>query len=126
MNAKSILVSILIILLSISSFSQQELKHLFILSGQSNMQGLKPEESFIPKLISEFGEGSVIVVKDAMGSQPIRRWYKNWKFPDGQSSDLKPDLYDVLMNKVLLAINNQELRLLHLYGCKVSEMPERN
>ena len=49
--------------------------HLFILSGQSNMAGLKPEESFIPAVEKEFGRDNVIVGKDAHGGQPIRRWF---------------------------------------------------
>ncbi len=55
----------------------QDGKHLFILSGQSNMVGLKPEESFLPQLEAKFGKGNILIAKDAMGSQPIRRWYKN-------------------------------------------------
>ena len=60
-------------------------KHLFILSGQSNMAGLKPEESFIPTVEKEFGKDKVIVVKDAHGGQPIRRWHKQWKSAKGEA-----------------------------------------
>jgi len=35
-----------------------------------------------------------------LGSQPISRWYKNWKSPSGESVDLKGDLYDKLKNKI--------------------------
>ena len=31
-------------------------KHLFILSGQSNMQGHRPEEAFVPAIKVAFGE----------------------------------------------------------------------
>jgi hypothetical protein len=48
--------------------------HLFILSGQSNMDGLDPDESFTPMVEAEFGAERVIVVKDAHDGQPIRRW----------------------------------------------------
>ena len=61
----------LIALLLISSTTliahAEEGKHLFILSGQSNMAGLKPEESFIPTVEKKFGKENVIVIKDAQG-----------------------------------------------------------
>ena len=49
-------------------------KHLFLLSGQSNMARFKPEKVFIPAVEAEFGRDNVIVIKDAQGGQPIRRW----------------------------------------------------
>ena len=67
--------------------------HLFILSGQSNMAGLRPEESFIPNVEEAFGKDHVIVVKDALGGQPIRRWYKNWEAADGSRPESTGDLY---------------------------------
>ncbi|QDV82436.1 sialate O-acetylesterase [Planctomycetes bacterium TBK1r] len=51
-------------------------KHLFILSGQSNMQGHRPEEAFTPAVKEALGEDNVIVVQDALGGQPIQRWFK--------------------------------------------------
>lgn len=84
-------------------------KHLFILSGQSNMAGLNPAESFTPMVEKEFGSQNVIVVKDAVGGQPIRRWYKNWQAPPGRSQTAQPDLYDSLMNKIYPAIKNVKL-----------------
>lgn len=84
-------------------------KHLFILSGQSNMAGLKPEESFIPAVEAEFGAENVIVIKDAQGGQPILRWYKDWKSPDGSEPDAQPDLYDRLMTKVDTAVKDEKL-----------------
>lgn len=91
-------------------------KHLFILSGQSNMQGLKPEESFIPTVDQQYGKGKSIVVFDALGGQPIRRWHKAWKSgPNKQSQAPKGkklvlgDLYDRLMTKVRAAIKNQQV-----------------
>ena len=38
---------------------KKEGKHLFILSGQSNMLGLKPEESFTPTIEAQFGKENV-------------------------------------------------------------------
>lgn len=84
-------------------------KHLFILSGQSNMAGLKPEESFTPTVEEAFGADHVIVVKDAHGGQPIRRWYKDWKDAEGAAPDSTGDLYDRLMAKVRPAIEGQEI-----------------
>jgi hypothetical protein len=89
--------------------SAQHSKHLFILSGQSNMVGLKPEESFLPAIESALGKNNVIVVKDAMGSQPIRRWYRDWKPLEGDTPPAQPDLYDSLMKKVNAAIANQRI-----------------
>jgi len=84
-------------------------KHLFILSGQSNMAGLKPEESFIPTVEKAFGKETVIVIKSAQGGQPIRRWYKEWKDAAGNKPAKNGDLYDVLMNKVKPAVKGQKL-----------------
>ena len=69
----------LIALVSVSSVNAAgNKKHLFILSGQSNMERLDPNISFTPTVEAAFGKNNVIVVKDAMGAQPIRRWYKKW------------------------------------------------
>ena len=85
-------------------------KHLFILSGQSNMAGLKPEESFIPAVEKEFGRDNVIVVKDAHGGQPIRRWFKQWKSAKGEAFKGAGDLYDRLMGKVKASIKDQKIQ----------------
>lgn len=84
-------------------------KYLFILSGQSNMAGLHPEESFTPAVEAAFGKENVIVVKSAYGGQPIRRWYQN---PGNRKESEAPsptDLYDSLMNKVRPAIKDQKI-----------------
>ena len=54
-------------------FAVEEGKHLFILSGQSNMQGHRPDEAFNPTVEKAFGTESVIVIQDALGGQPIHR-----------------------------------------------------
>lgn len=80
-------------------------RHLFILSGQSNMARLDPQRSFIPELAAEFGRENVIVVKQASGGQPIRRWDRHWyarlpatdaAMPAGDSGDL----YGLLLQRV--------------------------
>ena len=78
--------------------------HLFILSGQSNMQGHRPQEAFLPAVQKEFGEKGVIVVQDALGGQPIQRWYKKWESPQGEQPKTAGDLYGRLMSKVSAAI----------------------
>ncbi len=87
----------------------QQGKHLFMLSGQSNMARLNPEESFTPLLAKTFGSQNIVVVKHAVGGQPIRRWYKNWKAPaDKPSLVAAPDLYDSLMLGVQQAIGSSK------------------
>jgi len=78
---------------------------LFILSGQSNMAGLKPEISFTPTLQKAFPGDEIVVVKSAQGGQPIRRWLKDWKGPDGiEVRTVKlGDLYETLMGQVQAA-----------------------
>ena len=94
----------------------EETHHLFILSGQSNMAGLRPQESFTPAVTHAFGRKYVTVVKDAQGGQPIRRWYKDWKPARGiapktraelrrharpiEKRAIQGDLYDRLIKKV--------------------------
>jgi hypothetical protein len=92
-------------------------KHLFILSGQSNMAGLDPSQSFIPAVEKAFGKENIIVVKDAMGGAPIRRWYKAWKPakgwlpPKGESMPMPDaDLYARLMTKVKAAIEGRRIK----------------
>ncbi|WP_372895068.1 sialate O-acetylesterase [Stieleria sp.] len=84
-------------------------KHLFILSGQSNMQGHRPDEAFTPAVKEALGEDNVIVVQDALGGQPIQRWFKDWKAPDGSQPKTTGDLYDRLMGKVTPAIEGVDL-----------------
>ena len=73
------------------------------------MQGLRPHESFTPTVEAEFGKENVLVIKDALGGQPIRRWYKNWKPFTGNELVTIGDLYDSLMNKVNPAIANEKI-----------------
>lgn len=85
--------------------------HLFILSGQSNMASLDPKPSFIPAVEKEYGKDNTIVVKFAKGGQPIRRWYKDFKYPDNREIKNKKqigDLYDVLMKKIKAAIKGKK------------------
>ena len=52
--------------------------HLFILSGQSNMQGMDPETGFMPEAKTLFKGDEVVYIKVAKGGQPICRWLEEW------------------------------------------------
>ncbi len=84
--------------------------HLFVLSGQSNMQGHRPDEAFTPAVEKALGADNVIVVQDALGGQPIQRWFKEWVGPDGEKPKTTGDLYDRLMSKVRPAIEGKDLK----------------
>ena len=73
------------------------------------MAGVRPQESFTPAIEGEFGKENVIVIKDAVGGQPIRRWYKDWKPLEGGQPKTQPDLYDTLMVKVNTAIKDEKI-----------------
>jgi hypothetical protein len=83
---------------------------LFILSGQSNMAGLDPDVSFTPAVKAAFPGDDVLVVKSAQGGQPIRRWFKGWKPPEGSTvkTDRNGDLYDTLVARVKAAVGNKK------------------
>ncbi|MFT5129830.1 MAG: hypothetical protein ACI8W8_003459, partial [Rhodothermales bacterium] len=83
--------------------------HLFILSGQSNMQGHRPDEAFTPTVEKALGAENVIVIQDAHGGQPIQRWFKGWTAPDGSKPKTTGDLYDRLVGKVKPAIEGKTL-----------------
>lgn len=102
------LIAFLILLPSIPLLADPA-KHLFILSGQSNMVGLKPQQSFTPTVAKHFGQESVIVVHSAQGGQPIRCWFRDWKPEKGEAPKGNGNLYDVLMKKVAAATEGQEI-----------------
>lgn len=85
-------------------------KHLFILSGQSNMRQPLPD-SFRQVASKVFGEDRVIVVTHAHPGQPIRQWYKKWTPPKGVEPDDKENgkLYEALLARVKKAIAGQSL-----------------
>lgn len=101
---------LVLIIFFISSCSENKKKHLFILSGQSNMVLLNEKETFIPMLEKKFGKNMILVVKDAKGGEPIRRWYKKWNEKSKENNNLNPineygkdsigNLYDKLITKV--------------------------
>lgn len=107
---KTLWISLLALaVLAIDPSAFAEGKHLFILSGQSNMARFNEQVTFIPAVEAEFGEANVIVVKDAHGGRPIRRWYKGWEAPAKEKNQEIGDLYDRLMAKVKEATEGEEL-----------------
>jgi Carbohydrate esterase, sialic acid-specific acetylesterase len=92
--------------LALADFNEKKV-HLFILSGQSNMSGLHPDESFTPSVKKAFSGDEIIVVKDAHGGYSIGAWYEKWKPPQGQEVKTTRPLYDRLMTKVKEAINGK-------------------
>ncbi|NCG26281.1 MAG: acetyl xylan esterase [Verrucomicrobiales bacterium] len=76
---KKIILSLIPFLLAFNSIKAEEKPfHLFILSGQSNMQGMKPEAGFVPEAKKLFNESEVGYIKVAKGGRPIRLWVKEW------------------------------------------------
>lgn len=71
---------------------------LFVLSGQSNMVGLNPANSFIPFLKSAFPDDEIVVVRDAENGQPLRRWY---------AREEPRDLYDRLLGQIKPALREE-------------------
>ena len=65
-----------IFVFSFSAQADDHGKHLFILSGQSNMQGHRPDEAFTPMVEKELGKEKGVGVQDARGGQPSHRWWQ--------------------------------------------------
>lgn len=65
-------------------------KILFILSGQSNMQGLDEQLTFVPRVEEQYGKENVLIVKEAVGGRPIRMWVHDWAAAPGWKID--PDI----------------------------------
>lgn len=82
-------------------------RHLFILSGQSNMQRLKVAQSFTPLISAALGAENILVIKEAWGGQAIRRWCKNSAAL--ADTDKHGDLYERLITRVHKAINGLKL-----------------
>jgi Carbohydrate esterase, sialic acid-specific acetylesterase len=86
-------------------------KHLFVLSGQSNMFHMDTDVSFTPAVEKAFGKDNVIVAKNAKTGAPLLQWDKDYKWPEGRAipqgrkkpgkedkTELKTgELYDSLM-----------------------------
>jgi hypothetical protein len=77
------------VLVLVSAAAKAGDRHLFILSGQSNMAGLKPEAAFLPELKKLLPGADIQCVKFAKGGQPIRKWVPTWD-AIAAKSDLGP------------------------------------
>ena len=85
-------------------------KHLFILSGQSNMARFKPALWFTPGISKEFGTDNVIVSFHAQGGQPISKWYKKWKSTKGDTDPNPGKIYDDLIGATKAKIDGEKIR----------------
>jgi hypothetical protein len=75
-------------------------KHLFLLSGQSNMSRFQHKQFFIPAVQAAYGEDKVIIIKNAQGGQPISKWYKAWASSKGEKPKETGQLYDSLIENI--------------------------
>jgi hypothetical protein len=106
-----LIATVMVLLSTLPAKASQKGQHLFILSGQSNMDYMDPEISFIPEVEKAFGKDNVIIVKDAHSGKPIRLWYKKWKPAKGDAPQAPAwDLFDRLMEKVYLAIKDRKIQ----------------
>ena len=85
-------------------------KHLFILSGQSNMARFKPALWFTPGISKELGADNVIVSFHAQGGQPISKWYKEWKSSKGETDPDAGKIYDAMMEATQTKIDGERIR----------------
>lgn len=86
---KTLFPCLIVLMMLVPSMVRAEGKHLFILSGQSNMAGLDPNASFTPAVEAAFGKDKVTVVKNALSGAPIRCWVPDYEFPDKRKIDEK-------------------------------------
>ena len=85
-------------------------KHLFILSGQSNMARFKPTLWFTPEISEVLGADNVIVSFHAQGGQPISKWYKEWKSGKGETDPDAGKIYDAMMEATKAKIEGEKIR----------------
>ncbi len=102
------LLVLLLVAMSLATLEAGE-THVFVLSGQSNMAGLDPKLSFTPTVTKGLSGHQVIVVKNARGGQPIRRWYKEWKPAEGEGPKADGALYDALLADVRKAVGEKQV-----------------
>ena len=71
-------IALTLLLAASTGFAEDKPVHLFVLSGQSNMQGMDPETGFMPEANKLFKGDQVVYIKVAKGGQPICRWLEEW------------------------------------------------
>ncbi len=105
----------LLVSLGVASLQGKEMgKHLFVLSGQSNMKLFNHTHIFLPEINRAFGKDNVIIVKDSEGGQPIWRWVEGWQPSSGQPPKVTGDLYQRLIAKVKAAIEGEDIETVTL------------
>lgn len=109
MSLKAYLFFFILAIGCIPLLSQESAKRLFLLSGQSNMQGHRPAEGFTPLIEKAYGKENVIILQHAIGGKPIHRWWKGWKAPDGNKPEELGDIYDELIKKTFPLIKGEKL-----------------
>ena len=85
-------------------------KHLFILSGQSNMARFKPALWFTPGINEALGADNIIVSFHAQGGQPISKWYKEWKSGKGETDPDAGKIYDAMMDATKAKMEGEKIR----------------
>ncbi len=85
-------------------------KHLFILSGQSNMARFKPALWFTPGIREALGAENLIVSFHAQGGQPISKWYKEWKSGKGETDPDAGKIYDAMMEATKAKMEGEKIR----------------
>ena len=60
------------------SYAENSKYHLFVLSGQSNMQGMNPNTGLMPEAKNLFKGSDVKYIKISKGGRPIRLWVNEW------------------------------------------------
>jgi hypothetical protein len=75
---KKLIVTLLAAVISLSTAFAEKPVHLFILSGQSNMVGMKPETDFLPEAKILFPDAEIAYIKVAQNGEPILKWVNEW------------------------------------------------
>ena len=102
----------IIVILGMSGLlkAEESGKHLFILSGQSNMARFKPVLWFTPGISEALGADNVIVSFHAQGGQPISKWYKEWKSGKGETDPGAGKIYDAMMEATKAKMESEKIR----------------
>jgi hypothetical protein len=102
----------IIVILGMSGLlkAEESGKHLFILSGQSNMARFKPDLWFTPGINEALGADNVIVSFHAQGGQPISKWYKEWKSSKGETDPGAGKIYDAMMEATKAKMEGEKIR----------------
>ena len=101
---------ITIVALSALLKAEESGKHLFILSGQSNMARFKPALWFTPGISQALGADNVIVSFHAQGGQPISKWYKEWKSGKGKTDPGAGKIYNAMMDATKAKMEGANIR----------------